>query len=113
MKLLVFILNKIDALELFLCRLADAGIRGATILSSTGMARALYEFGDNSFSFFSSLRSIIDPGNEENKTILTVVNEEQIQTVLDIIDEVVGDLSKPDTGIVFTLPLDMVKGMGN
>ena len=110
MKLMVFILNKVDALELFLCRLAEEGIRGATIVSSTGMAKALFDFGDE--SFFGSLRAILDPTHEENKTILMVVEESQIQTILQVIDEVVGDLSKPDTGIVFTLPIDMVKGMG-
>jgi len=111
MKLLVFILNRIDALESFLIRLAEEGIRGATILSSTGMARALSDFGNENFTFFTSLRTLFNSENAENKTILTVVSEEQVQTVLDVIDEVVGDLSKPNTGIVFTLPIDMVKGL--
>jgi len=109
MKLLVFILNKTEVLEVFLSRLAEEGIGGATILSSTGMARALAE--SSALSFFSSLRTILDPPKEENKTILTVVNNKQIDIVLRVIDEVVGDLKKPNTGIVFTLPIDMVKGL--
>ncbi len=113
MKLMVFILNKVDALEMFLCRLAEEGIRGATILSSTGMARALQNFGNDSFSFFSSLRTILDPEQNENRTILIVVKDEQVQTVLDVINETVGELSQPNTGITFTLPLDMLSGMGD
>jgi len=111
MKLLVFILNQTALLETFLSRLAEEGIRGATILSSTGMARALSDSGDATLSFFASLRTILDPANVENKTILTVVTDEQVKIVLDVIEEVVGDLSKPNTGIVFTLPIDMVKGI--
>ena len=41
MKLLVFVLDKVENLEPVLNKFEHIGIRGATILESKGMARAL------------------------------------------------------------------------
>lgn len=109
MKLMVFILNKVEELEPLLSSFAEHGIGGATILHSTGMARALANSEDE--SIFGSLRALLDPEREASKTILTVLNDDQVQTALDVIEEIIGDLSAPDTGIVFTLPVDFIKGM--
>ena len=110
MKLMVLILNRIDSLELLLSRFAEDGIGGATILNSTGMARALVDYGE--YSFFGSLKALLDPSREENRTILTVLKEDQIAVALKAIEETVGSLDRPDTVIVFTLPDDFVKGLG-
>ncbi|MBC8569697.1 hypothetical protein [Zongyangia hominis] len=109
MKLLVLILNKVEMLEPLLARFTDLQINGATILNSTGMARALSDYMDD--SFLGSLRAILDPDRDENKTILTVLKDEQVESAIGAIEEVVGDLSEPDTGIVFTLPVDFIKGV--
>ena len=58
-----------------------------------------------------SLRAILDPEREANKTIMTVLKDEQVDVALAAIEETVGDLSRPDTGIVFTVPVDYIKGM--
>ena len=42
---------------------------------------------------------------------MTVLKDEQVDEALAAIEETVGDLSKPDTGIVFTVPVDFIKGM--
>ena len=107
MKLLVLILNKVETLEPLLARFTDLQINGATILNSTGMARALSDYMDD--SFLGSLRAILDPDRDENKTILTVLRDEQVPSAVEAIEDVVGDLSQPDTGIVFTVPVDFIK----
>lgn len=109
MKLLVFILNRVDKLEKLLCELSEAKISGATIVESTGMARALYNMEDG--AFLGSLRLFLDPEREENRMIFMVLNDEQIETVKRVIHEVVGDLSQPATGILFTMPIDSVEGL--
>ncbi|MDD3429695.1 MAG: hypothetical protein PHG02_06800 [Oscillospiraceae bacterium] len=109
MKLLVLILNKIEVLEPLMEQFQDNDIHGATILNSTGMARALSHYADD--NFLTGLRSLLDPDREENRTIFTVLKEEQVAAAVAVIEKVVGDLSKPDTAIVFTLPVDFVKGV--
>ena len=107
---MVFILNKVEVLEDLLREFNTAGNHGATILTSTGMARALHG-NDEESPLFGSLRALLDPGRAENRTILIVLRDEQVHAAVSVIQGVVGDLNKPDTGIVFTLPIDLVEGV--
>jgi nitrogen regulatory protein PII len=86
----------------------DAGIAGATILDSTGMGRELTERDE--FSIFGSMRALIDQNNRTTKTLFLVVEDDEVKKVEKVIEKVIGDLSKPDQGILFTIPLDYVKG---
>jgi hypothetical protein len=110
MKLLVFILNKTEALDGFLNELARHHQTGATIVSSKGMMRSVSD--QNELSFLGPLRAILDPDREDNKTILLVVKDEAaVANVRECIRNTVGDLSRPDTGILFTVPVDYVEGI--
>ncbi len=109
MKLLFLILNKVDVLDELLEKLAESGIKGATIIGSKGMARALSDYSDA--SFLGSLRAVLSPDREENKTILAVLPEDKVPTAVAVIEQTVGDLSLPDTGILFTVPVDFHKGV--
>lgn len=111
MKLLVLILNKANLTEELLEAFADNGVRGATVIDSTGMARVIGDYHDG--LFLGSLRKFLDQEREHNKTIFTVIEDDQTQTVKKIIEDVIGDLSKPDTGIVFTVPVDFVEGISH
>ncbi len=113
MKLLVIILNNVDALDDLMARFAQEGIRGATILSSTGMARELaYHDHEEEIGFLGSLRALLDPDRAENRTILTVLRDEQVELAIRLVQEEVGDLNQPDTGILFTVPVDRLMGVG-
>ena len=102
MKLLVLVLNRL------LHEFNDHEIRGATILESTGMAHTLMSDDDH---LFGSWRRFLDPDRKESKTIYMVLEDEKISEVIEIIESVVGSLNKPDAGIVFTIPVDYVKGI--
>ena len=101
MKLLVIILNKTDVLDYLLEGLSAAGIKGATIIESSGMAMTLSRL-DSSF-LSASIRGLFS-GDEDNRTILSVIKNNQLDTARK------GDLSQPNTGIMFTVPLDFVEG---
>lgn len=109
MKLLVLVLNKINRLEDLLKEFINIGITGATIIDSTGMARALHDDLDD-IPLFGSIRMLINEKHPFNKTILVVLKEEQLKPTIECIKETVGDFSKPDVGILFTLPIDFVDG---
>ncbi len=111
MKLLVLILNKVELLDELLEELARSHIGGATILQSRGMAQELFHNSLEDSSFLGSLRLLLDPDREQNLTVLTVVREEQVPVAVEIIERVVGDLDRPDTAVVFTVPVDFTKGM--
>lgn len=107
MKLMVIILNKTEVLDYLLEGLSAAGISGATIIESSGMAMTLSKL-DSSF-ISASIRSLFT-GEEDNRTIFSVIKNNQLETVRRVVYNTVGDLSQPNTGILFTVPLDFVEG---
>lgn len=111
MQLLLIVLNKTDKLDELLESLVEQGISGATILSSTGMLRELSKNSEH-FSIFGTLRYRIDLDQEESKTIFMVLRDEQVEIAKKTIREVIGDLSQPDSAIVFTLPVLSAEGIG-
>ena len=58
-----------------------------------------------------SLRSLLTPTHKENKTIIMVAKNEDVERISRIVNDVTGGLDKPDTGILFTLPIDYVEGI--
>jgi hypothetical protein len=102
MKLLVLVLNKTDILDDLLRDLLATGVRGATIIDSTGMARAI-DIGD--VSICGSLRMVIAEDRQSSKTLLIAVQDSLVDQVRATIDNAVGGLSKPDTGVLFGLPI--------
>ena len=110
MKLLVIVLNKIECLEKLLTSFGKHHIPGATIIDSRGMAQELEQLDD--LDFILSLRKLVNPAHRENRTIIMAVSEEQVSQVSRIVNEVTGGLDKPDTGILFTVPIDYIEGVG-
>lgn len=46
-----------------------------------------------------------------NKMILSVIKKEKEDSVIHLLQKILGDLKEPGTGIVFTLPLERVEGL--
>ena len=109
MKLLVIVLNKVECLDKILTKFGKNNLPGATILDSKGMAQSLE--GHDELRFMASLRLLMNPAHKENKTILMVLPEEKVPLVSKIVNEVTGGLANPDTGILFTVPVDHVEGV--
>lgn len=108
MKLLVFILNKEELLEEVLEAYVEAGVAGATLLDSEGMGRFLaYEV-----PLFAGFKEFMKGNKPYNKTIISVIrNESVVERVKELVDEVVGGLDNPGTGIMFTLPVEWASGL--
>ena len=105
---MVYVMNNVNLLDKFMVSLKNKGIKGATIISSTGMGRMLSESDD--MNIIGSLKMLFDGPRSESRVILMALEDEQVECVVNIIDEYAGDLSKPNSGIVFTLPIDFIKG---
>jgi nitrogen regulatory protein P-II 1 len=108
MKLLVFVLNNEEFLEEVLEAYIEAGVTGATILDSEGMGRFLtYEV-----PLFAGFKKFMKGNKPYNKTIISVVrNQDTIDRLKKLVDDIVGDLDNPGTGIMFTLPVDWASGL--
>ena len=106
MKLLVLVLNKEELLDDILEAFVEVGITGATILDSVGMGHKLaYEI-----PIFAGLRKSIKT-SDYSKTIFSVVqDDETLEEAVKIIGEII-DFNETGTGLLFTVPLLMVKGL--
>lgn len=111
MQILVLVLNKTDKLEDILREFLEAGIKGATVIDSMGMVKALYQDNNDDLPLFGTLRMMMNESRPFNKTIFTVLNDEKISTAIEAIKRVLGDLSKPDVGVLFTLPVGYAEGI--
>ena len=104
--MLIFVLNRVEKLEPALNKLEHAGLRGATVLSSRGMAMTLDKYCDGSF-----LRAMMEPDREENRTVFMVLKDEDVERAVAAVEEVAGSFNTPNSCIAFTLPVDFVKGI--
>ena len=110
MQLLLIVLNMVEKLDDLLEGLLNEGISGATILNSTGMVKELAKKMED-YPIFGTLRYLIDLDREENRTIFIALKDGQVETAKQVVRDVVGDLTKPDTAIMFSLPILSVEGI--
>lgn len=110
MECLVLILSKTEKMDTLLKTLVANDVKGCTILDSEGMARYVTE-NDTDISHFSGLRTFLNPTRSRSKTLLIVGSESSIADAVRLIMEVIGDIADPDTGIMFTLPIDKIYGL--
>lgn len=107
MYMVMLVLDDNKRLEEVLAAWVQLGIPGSTIIESSGLYRhqsttvpMRYRYGEN----FSD--------EAVNTTLLSIVeNEESIQKCLNSVEQIVGDLNNPDTGVFCAWPLSMTKGI--
>lgn len=77
MELLMVILKKLELVDDVMHHLAEAGIRGGTIVEGTGMAKSLFNVED--LPMFGMLRYILsDEEKLKCKILLFAIDEEQV-----------------------------------
>ncbi len=90
-----------------------AGVRGITILESTGLARMKKAQQRDDFPIIPTMARLLAVREERHRTIFTVVNgEEMVDKLAAATQEVIGDLNQPHTGFMFALPVGKVFGLG-
>lgn len=108
-QVLFVVLNKIDLLDRLLDGFNTHGIKGATVINSTGMAHALASMEDS--QVISSFRAFFSCDREENKTLFTVCDDTTAEKAKSVVREVVGNLNAPNTAIMFSVPLLFSEGI--
>lgn len=108
MELLVFVINDTRELEDIMIEFTNVGISGSTIIDSVGMANVLSTCEEA--SMFSSLQLLLNKGQTPKKTVLTVLEKEQVDKAIEVINKVTGGLDPAGKGIAFTIPVGRVIG---
>ena len=106
-RLLVAVINDPEKVDEILSGFVELGITGATVLQSEGMGSVL----SHDIPIFAVLQTLISGSKPQNRMIFSVVPLERVDSVIALMQEIMGNLAAPATGIVFTLPVDRVVGL--
>jgi len=115
MELLVCVINREEELERILAGFVELEITGATVISSEGMGRFV---SNGELPVLAGLQSVIDAARPQNTTVFSIVQDpEKLEAAVHMIEQICGDMGKPGTGIVFTVPVSrafgLAAGLGN
>ncbi len=112
MQLLVYITNQSDKMPEVLSGLMEAGVSGATFLNCEGILHVLSSSKSTKLpAFFGQERSLFDYSDNNGKMMLAVMPDELIVPAKQVIRNICGDFDKPNTGIVFTVPVMHFEGV--
>lgn len=110
MHMLIMVLDDSTRLNEVLEAWTGAGVRGVTILESTGLNRVFRrKAADPMYAGFSQ---IFGSGRVGHNTLFAVVDDIGVaEAAVSATENVLGDLTQPDTGIIFAVPVTQSWGM--
>ena len=111
MLLQVLILRQTELVPELLSEFAREGVRGSTVIDCEGALQVLGQASVDAPPIFASLRKFLNPDPEHNKLVPTVLSDDMYPQARRVVSKVVGDLSVPGTGIMFTVPITNVEGL--
>ena len=106
-ELFVCVINRPEAVEDVVSAFVEIGVTGCTIIDSKGMGKIIAQ----DIPIFSGFSSLFSGSRESNVTIFSLMESSLVDSAIEIIEQVYTSFSEPDTGIVFTLPVNKVKGL--
>ena len=110
--LVVVVLDDPDKSDALLAAWEQAGVRGITILESSGIGRVRGAALREEMPLMPSLRNLLRGQEEHHRTFFSVVEEEaQVEALAAAAQQVAGDFSQPHSGLLFALPLSHAYGL--
>lgn len=108
---LFLILNDESKLDTILEGFFELGL-GATVADSKGMGKTLINH-DIEIPVFSSLRKLMEGDRPYNKTIISVIrDQEKLEKAKNIVNKELNHLNKPGVGFMFVVPVVECYGFG-
>lgn len=109
--LVVLVLDNVEHCASVLDAWEKAGAGGATILESTGMRRVRGALRDD-LPLIPSMRDLLSSRETHHRTMFAVVRDEAtVEQIGAATQQVIGDLSRPNTGLFFAVPVINVLGL--
>lgn len=90
----------------------NAGVRGVTILESSGIGRYRRKSLRDDMPLMPSLRNLLRGEETHHRTFFSVVEgEAQVERLAEAAQAVIGDFSQPNTGVFFAMPIAYAYGL--
>jgi len=91
---------------------SEVGVRGITILESTGVHRVRSKTSRQDAPFMLGFSRLLRTDQVGHYTLFAVVpNMEVVEKLVAATEQIVGDLSQPNTGVLFATPLVAAWGL--
>ena len=119
MKLIILITSDEESGMEVASRWQEAGAPGVTIIRSVGLFSLQQKIQRESLevplhiasSMTSLMAYVLRQMDHTNHVLLSVVDKEQVNPLLEEARAVLGDLTQPDHGVAFVVPLDEAIGV--
>ena len=106
------IINELDQCPRVMDAWDEAKVPGITILESTGLGSVRRAHYRDDLPLMPSLRDLMKKKEHRHRTIFTVVDsEEMVDRLIEITQDIIGDLNQPHKGVLFVLPVARVVGL--
>jgi hypothetical protein len=90
----------------------DVGVRGVTILESTGVHRVRSRTSRQDMPFMLGFNRLLRTDQVGHYTLFAVVpTMDVVERLVAVTQEIVGDLRQPNTGVLFAVPLAAAWGL--
>jgi hypothetical protein len=91
----------------------QVGVLGVTILNSTGLGRVRRAGLRDDLPLMPSLDDLLYGEETHHRTLLSVVETQgEVDKMVGVAQQVIGDLDDPHTGFLFVVPVLQVYGLG-
>ena len=112
MYFVIFVLHDAEKRDPLLTAWEEAGVKGATIMHSTGLGRLRGSDYMDDVPLFPSLEAFTEHEEYFSRTFFTVVDsDDTVDKLVKATERVAGNLTQPDTGFLVVLPVVRVYGM--
>jgi nitrogen regulatory protein PII len=112
MFLILCVIHDLEKCQSLLEAWESAGVTGATILHSTGLGRMHGNGLWDDLPLFPGLDDLLEHEEYFNRTIFSIVEQEDaVDQVVKATEQVLGELSLPDTGLLVVLPVLRAYGL--
>lgn len=105
MRLFMIILDQPQLIDDLLTGFLDIGVPGATVVESQGMG----QIARNDMPVFAGLAGLFGESTG-SRVIFSVMPESLVQSVFDLVEQVVGAMDGTSTAFCVTLPVDRFEG---
>ena len=105
MFMVMLVLDDPHQLDAVLESWAEHGVTGATIVESTGLHRRRKHIPMR----YAYAESLVETGNAT--LFVAVKDEDMVKACLAAAEDIVGDLSGPNTGVLMAWPIAIAKGI--
>lgn len=111
--LVVAIINDVELCPIILESWENIGVKGVTILESTGLGHIRKAGLMEDIPLLPSLEDLYKEDEIHHRTLFSVVDtQEMADKMAEIVQQSTGNLEEPNTGFLFVVPVLRVLGMG-